>query len=75
MSKDSFLSRLEELSRQQKEAVGKLSSELGFDGTPIGSFDELARKDREGMKKKKSGRPKGRKNLTIRERLIRLYGS
>jgi mRNA-degrading endonuclease RelE of RelBE toxin-antitoxin system len=67
---DGFYKKLEELSREQREKVGKLSSELGFDGSPHITFDDLVPKKR---KLKKFGRKKGSRNLTIRERLLRRY--
>jgi len=66
----SFLEELEELSRKQRREVGALSHRFGFDGTPIGNFADLVPKRR---KRKKVGRPKGRKNYTLRERLMRKY--
>jgi len=61
---------LEELSRQWRKDVGDLSHSLGLDGSEHQTFEDLVPKRR---KKKRGGRPKGRKNLTLRERLLRRY--
>ena len=68
---EGFYEKLEELSKEQREKVGKVTHTLGFDGSPHASFDDLLRKKK--RKNKKAGRPKGRKNLTLRERLLRRY--
>jgi len=61
---------LEELSRIWRKDVGDLSHSLGLDGSKHQTFDDLVPKRK---KKKKGGRPKGRKNLTIGEILRRRY--
>lgn len=61
---------LEELSRIWRKDVGDVGHSLGLDGSPHQTFEDLVPKRKT---KKKGGRPKGRKNLTIRERLLRAY--
>ena len=62
-----FLEALEELSKEQRRLVGDVSRKYGLDGYPVGNFSDLVPK----RKKKKGGRPKGKKNLTMKEKLER----
>jgi len=63
-----FYEKLERLSKEQREKVGKVSKYFGFDGSSHPSFDDLVKAD-----KKKRGRVKGQKNFTIAERLKKRY--
>ena len=69
MGKDnSFFQDIERASTEELGRVREVASELGFDGTPHESFDDILKK---GRKKKRGGRPKGSKTLTLKERLRR----
>ncbi len=65
---DSGIIRIEEASREERRKIGAATKDLGLDGSPIKDMSVYFGGPKQ---KKKGGRKKGQKNLTLKERLRR----
>ena len=61
---------LERLSRDNFMAIRRAAAKLGMDGSPVEGLSVYIPEVKPKLKRS-GGRPKGRKNLTLRERLQR----